>query len=505
MTPLLIICGYLVLLIGIGYMSNRLSRGTSRDYFLASQSIGPFVLLMSIFGTTMTAFALVGSTGEAYHTGVGVFGMMASWSALVHAGVFYLIGLPLWAYGKRYGYVTQVQYIRDRFESRALGTMLFPILVGLVVPYLLIGILGAGSVVRALTVGAFPVAFEATKGGVPPWLTGLVICSIVLGYIFFGGLRGAAWANTFQTLVFMSTGVIAFVTIATKLGGFAEASKRVLESHPEVLVRDKTLSQMQFLTYGLVPLSVGMFPHVFQHWLTARSAKSFRLTVIAHPLCILVVWLPCVLIGIWATSALMPDGTLVVPAEHAPNSELAIMVQRLTDPALTGILGAGILAAIMSSLDSQFLCLGTIFTEDIVVHHFGPGRFTDRQTIFMARGFIVGVVAITYALSLLEPRQVFTLGVWCFSGFTCLFPIVVAGLYWKRATKAGAMACIVATVLVWTILFRRSGYGVRGEELIFGMMPVAPMLACSTAALIVGSLLTSPPSAKTLDRFFRPS
>jgi solute:Na+ symporter, SSS family len=57
-----------------------------------------------------------------------------------------------------------------------------------------------------------------------------------------------------------------------------------------------------------------MFPHVFQHWLTARSAKTFRLTVVAHPLCIIIVWLPCVLLGVWATSALMPDGSLVVPA-----------------------------------------------------------------------------------------------------------------------------------------------------------------------------------------------
>lgn len=502
MTPLLIICGYLLVLIALGYLSNRLATGTQGDYFLASRSIGPFVLLMSVFGTTMTAFALVGSTGEAYHIGIAVYGMMASWSALVHAGVFFFVGLPLWALGKKFGYVTQVQFVRDRFESNLLGTLLFPLLVALVVPYLLIGILGAGSVVKSLTAGALPDVFPSTQGGIPPWLTGLVLCLIVLSYIFFAGLRGAAWANTFQTLVFMGTGVIAFILISRELGGVGEATRRVLEERPELLRRDATMGRLQFFTYAFVPLSVGMFPHVFQHWLTARSAKAFRLTVIAHPLCILVVWLPCVLIGVWATVATLPDGSLVVPQTHAPNTELATMVSRLTSPVLTGILGAGILAAIMSSLDSQFFCLGTMFTEDIVVHHFGQGRFSERQTILLARGFIVAVVAATYALSLFEPRQVFTLGVWCFSGFSSLLPIVLAGLYWKRVTRAGAFAALLTTAAVWGVLFYRSDFGRHGEDLVLGMMPVAPMLAASTLALVAVSLMTRPPSGETLDRFF---
>ena len=64
MTTLFVIIGYLCLLLALGFFSNRLFRGTSKDYFVASHSIGPFLLLMSVFGTTMTAFALVGSTGK---------------------------------------------------------------------------------------------------------------------------------------------------------------------------------------------------------------------------------------------------------------------------------------------------------------------------------------------------------------------------------------------------------------------------------------------------------
>jgi SSS family solute:Na+ symporter len=430
--------------------------------------------------------------------------MLASWSALVHTAVIFFVGIRLWAIGKRYGYLTQIQYFRDRFESDALGLLLFPILVGLVIPYLLIGLLGARGVVRSLTAGALPDLFTSTGGAVPPWLTGLVICFVVLAYIFFGGLRGAAWANTFQTAVFMVTAVVAFVVISSKLGGLAAASQRVLEMRPERLVRSDAIAPLEFFTYWLIPLSIGMFPHVFQHWLTARSAKSFRLTLVAHPLFILIVWAPCVLIGVWATAAMMPDGSPVVPAGSPPNTEMALMVEKLTSPLLGGLLGAGILAAIMSSLDSQFLCLGTMFTNDIVVHYLGENRFNDRQRIWMARAFILAIVAATYVLSLAEPRQVFPLGVWCFSGFAGLFPLVFASLYWRRSSKTGAIASVLVTAAVWLGLFHDSGYGANPAYSFLGMMPVATVFACAAVALVGVSLLTPAPSERTLRKFFHP-
>ena len=129
-----IVIGYLILLLILGLLSTRLSRGTSQDYFVASRSIGPFLLLMSVFGTTMTAFALVGSTAKSYVEGIGVFGLLASWAGLLHAATFFVVGIKLWAIGKRFGFVTQCQFFRDRFQSPALGFLLFPVLVGLVIP-----------------------------------------------------------------------------------------------------------------------------------------------------------------------------------------------------------------------------------------------------------------------------------------------------------------------------------------------------------------------------------
>tara|TARA_Y100000588_G_C14220816_1_gene910871 strand:+ start:239 stop:1801 length:1563 start_codon:yes stop_codon:yes gene_type:complete len=504
--PLFVIGGYLIGLLILGLVSNMFFRGTSGDYFVASRSIGPFMLLMSVFGTTMTAFALVGSTGKAYTTGIGVYGLMASWSGLIHSACFFLVGIKLWAIGKRYGYTTQCQFFRDRFESPALGYMLFPVLVALIIPYLLIGLLGAGAVVRGLTIKMFPHVFASTNGAIPPWLTGLVVCGVVLTYVFVGGVRSTAWANTFQTLVFMLTGVIAFFMIAKALGG-PSAATRIVGEHSDkhsLLMRNGHIGRWQFFTYLFVPLSVGMFPHLFQHWLTARSAKTFRLTVIFHPICIMIVWVPCILIGVWAAGK-----GLVPPPGANQNAILGVAVKRLVaSPWLAGLLTAGILAAIMSSLDSQFMCVGSMFTNDIAIRLCGSQSLSDRQKLNLARGFVVFVVVVTYLISLVTTKHIFDLAVWCFSGYAALFPIVLAAVYWKRATGSAVIAAVSVTVVVWAFLFKQSGYG--GEYLLFshwfdetdGIMPVAVIIMACFLTLVVVSWMTSPPSAQTVSKFF---
>ncbi|MEK6674562.1 MAG: sodium:solute symporter family protein, partial [Planctomycetota bacterium] len=152
----IIIVVYLISLIALGLWSARAFKGTSSDYFVASRGLGSVVLLLSVFGTTMTAFAMQGSSGEAFESGIGVFGKMASWSGIVHSACFFLVGIKLWAFGRKYGYQTQIQFFRDRFESDAIGLLLFPILVTLVMVYILTGVIGAGSVIEKFTIGTFP-------------------------------------------------------------------------------------------------------------------------------------------------------------------------------------------------------------------------------------------------------------------------------------------------------------------------------------------------------------
>ena len=654
--PLFIVGAYLVILLGLGIYSSTLFQGTSKDYFVASRSIGSFMLLMSVFGTTMTGFALVGSTGKSFTAGVATFGALAVWSGIIHSAVFFIVGLRLWAIGKRHGYVTQVQFFRDRFNSNTLGTVLFVLLVLLIIPYLLVGIISAGK-------------FMQGTAGLDPRLTGAIICLVVLTYVFLGGVRSATWANTFQTLVFMLTGVVAFVMISkavaekTEAGGgglldnvkrateyvelhkperlvrgihpkvqgrFDEAKKayqiesvegdyqgaydswktatvehinELLEKHggegksisgeefsklnPEEQMelafvvtelasgeeteqaaarkalpanesqRDKlaeqhkkqlqlaekaaaddsdiekqfnaqallemrrpqapvepvaplvSMSQLFFITFLFIPLSVGMFPHVFQHWLTAKSAKSFRLAIVAHPLCIAIVWLPCILIGVWA-AGLYAAGDLtlpMIPGTEKPNTSTvlgAMVGQMVQSPWLMGLLMAGVLAAIMSSLDSQFACLGTMFTNDIVVPLKGKDYYSDADTVKIARYFVVGVVVVAYCISLLlmKTASVFNIGIWCFSGFTALFPIVFSALYWRRVTAVGAYACIAVTVLLWVIWFKDSGFGADKGYAVLGMLPAAPLTMASAVALITGSLLSRAPEERKINKFF---
>ncbi len=507
MTQLIVICLYMGMLLLLGVFANRLFRGTREDYLLASHSIGPFLLLMSLFGTTMTAFALVGSSGEAFREGIGVYGMLASSSGIIHSLCFFIIGIKLWSFGRRYGYTTQIQFFRDRLESNAVGLLLFPILVGLVVPYLLIGVMAGGTVIQNLTAGAFepwgwfPADSPAKSFGVPPWLGSLAICLVVLIYVFFGGMRGTAWANALQTLIFMVLGVVTFAVIARKLGGEDNLLDNLRALSSQVSHEKATrvgMSKLRFFSYLLVPLSVGMFPHLFQHWLTAKSAKAFKLPIVCHPLFIMIVWVPCVLVGIWAT-------TVKLPPTITPNGVLPFLVKSQTSPLLGGLLAAGILAAIMSSLDSQFLCLGTIFSTDIVGHYIGEERMSDKQQLLLARGFIILVVAATYLLSLQGYKSVFELGVWCFSGFASLFPLVFAALYWRRLTAAGAAAGILATIGVWLYLFRKAGYGEDTQFAVAGMEPVVAIFACSLIAMVLVSLATKPPSEATLAKFFPPA
>ena len=550
--PLWVVLGYLVLLLALGIFSSKYFRGTSKDYFVASRSIGSFMLLMSVFGTTMTGFALVGSSGKAFTTGVATYGAVAAWSGIIHSAIFFIIGLRLWAIGKRHGYVTQVQFFRDRFNSQTVGTVLFVLLVLLIIPYLLIGIISAGKFVQGTTQGM-------VAGGIAPWITGLVICGVVLTYVFLGGVRSTAWANTFQTLVFMFTGIVAFLMISSavaqknpeynpKEAGIIYNIKRAteyVEMHkPERLARGvhpgatakheeqqqeyeeqmmeamnneaaggpemkepeepaepkPSMTHLVFITFLFIPVSIGMFPHVFQHWLTAKDAKTFRLAIVAHPICIAIVWLPCILIGVWA-AGLAAAGDISI---SNPSEVLGTMVNLIANPWLLGLLMAGVLAAIMSSLDSQFACLGTMFTNDIVIPIRGKDYYSDADKLKLARWFVIGVVAVAYlaSLALMETASVFGLGIWCFTGFTALFPIVFAALYWKRVTAVGVYACMAVTTVLWILWFHQSGYGADKHFLILGMLPIAPLTIASAAALVIGSLCSKPPEARLVNRFF---
>ena len=475
---LLVLSAYLALVLGVGLFGHRLFRGTGEDYFLASRSIGPLVLLLTLFGTNMTAFTILGASGEAYRRGVIVFALMGSSTAILVPFLIYYLGIQSWKQGKLHGHVTQVQLVRHRYGSDALGALLFAVVVALMLPYLLIGVKGAGDALNALTGGP--------GVGLPAWTGSLLVCAVTYVYVSYGGMRSTAWVNALQTTVFLLFGASAYVAVMSELGGLSVAMDRLRADHGGMATFGSgRFALFQMGSYLLLPLCTGAFPHLYSHWLSARSARSFRLAIVAYPVLVAAIWFPSVTLGAAGRLQFAPplDGPILMKLIVANTGEI-----------LAGCLAAGVFAAIMSSLDSQILALGAMFTQDIVRHYGFHGALREDRQVWFGRLFVLAFLALTFVCSLLASQSIFALGTWALTGFAGLLPMFAATLFWPRATAAGAASSILTVVALWICFFWDSlsvegAYSIGGT----GLMPVALIVPAAAVSLVVGSLLTLPP------------
>jgi solute:Na+ symporter, SSS family len=376
------------------------------------------------------------------------------------------------------------------------------------VPYIIIGVMGGGTALRAIT-----------GGFVPYWLGGALVALVVMSYVFFGGMRGTAWVNAFQTVLFLSFGAVALVVIGRGMGGFPAAMESLLASPATApLLTRERFSPLIFLSYTFIPLSTIAFPHITIFCLTARRMAQFRRTVVFYPLCILAIWLPCVFLGVAANAmrdvpriesklearqalasapaSMSPDERAGLRRQAAGDDVVPIMLERYAPLWLAGILGAGIMAAVMAS-DSQILALSTMFTEDVFAFYGGKSRFGEAVQVQTGRIFVVALTIVAYLVALRAPQSIFDLAVqYAFSGYSALAPLLVAALFWKRSTKWGALA-----VALWTagaVIYTAS---VPGALAWFGLMPVVPMTVISCALMIIVSLVTRLPSLETIRRY----
>ena len=472
---LTILAVYLGLVLGIGLFGHRLFRGTGEDYFLASRTIGPVVLLLTLFGTNMTAFTILGASGEAYQRGVIVFALMGSSTAILVPFLIYYLGIQAWRQGKRHGHVTQVQLVRHRYGSDALGALLFAVVVALMLPYLLIGVKGGGAALNALTGGP--------GAGLPAWAGSLLVCAMTYVYVSYGGMRSTAWVNALQTTVFVLFGIAAYTAVMSELGGLAAAMELLREEHRGMVAfGSDRYAMLQMGSFLILPLCTGAFPHLYSHWLSARNARSFRLSVVAYPLLVAAIWFPSVTLGAVGRLQFAPplDGPILVKLIAANTGEI-----------LAGCLAAGVFAAIMSSLDSQILALGAMFTQDIVRHYGFQGRLQEHRQVWFGRLFVLAFLALTFGCSLLTSQSIFALGTWALTGFAGLLPMFAATLFWPRATAIGAASSILTVVGLWAWFFYDS-LGVEGAYSIAGtgLMPVAVIVPAAAFSLVAGSWLT---------------
>jgi solute:Na+ symporter, SSS family len=537
--PAIVVFIYLAIVLYIGIFAFRRAKGKEKaeDYFLAGRSIGPFVFLFSLFGTNMTAFAILGSSGHAFTNGIVTFGLMASSSGLVIPLTIFFIGTRVWALGKEHGFMTPVQMFRDRWECSHIGTLISVVQAALLVPYIIIGIMGGGTVLNTVSGGL-----------VPFWFGGAIVALVVMGYVFFGGMQGTAWVNTFQTILFLIFGAIALVVIGVGMGGYKNAAQQMLSSPALApLMTRERISPLYFFSYTFIPLSAIAFPHILIFTLTAKKMAHFKRTVILYPLCILAIWLPCVFLGVMANRVtdvpqirakqearrvLATQGKAMAPEQRdelreqlAGDDVILRLLERFAPLWLAGLLGAGIMAAVMAS-DSQILALSTMFTEDVFAFYGGKARFGEAVQVQIGRIFIVIITVIAYAVALRAPETIFELAIqYAFSGFAALSPLLIAALFWRGSTKWGALAVTVWVAVAVlavasfqalvpapapgpaTVFWSLGGTEVLsrtpGGTAVLGFMPVVPMVLISGLLMIVVSLVTAKPKQSTLAKYFR--
>jgi solute:Na+ symporter, SSS family len=538
MIPAAVAFAYLATALYVGVFAFRHSRQSdAEDYFLAGRSLGPAVFLLSLFGTNMTAFSILGASGHAFANGIVTFGLMASASALIIPVSLLTIGTRLWALGRRNGFMTPVQMFRDRWECGHIGTIIFVVQAALLVPYIIIAVKGGGT------------TLEAVSGGIVPyWLGGAIVSLVVMGYVFFGGMRGTAWVNAMQTSLFLVFGTIAFLVIAAGMGGFSAAIHSLADSPSTAyLLTRERISMLYFFSYTFIPLSTIAFPHVGIFCLTARRLGHFRKTVVLYPICLLAIWLPSVFLGVVANAA---REVPAIEAKLAARAELASpqldsaardrlrgvaagddVILRLMEgyaPTwLFAILGACVMAAVMAS-DSQILALSTMFTEDVFAFYGGKARFGQTVQVMTGRVFIVIITLVAYVIALRVPQTIFEVATqYAFAGYSALSPLLVAALFWRHSTKWGALASTLWTAIavlmvaviqqsipspppgaalpVWSAFGADIITRTPAGAMVFGCLPVVPMTIVSALLMVIVSRLTAEARAgqDTLARYFQ--
>ena len=469
MIPALVVFAYLALVLYIGVFRGRGHSASAEDYFLAGRSLGPTVFLLSLFGTNMTAFSILGASGHAFANGIVTYGLMASSSALVIPVTLLVIGTRLWSLGQRHGFMTPVQLFRDRWECGHIGTVIFAVQAVLLVPYIIIAVIGGGTTLVTVS-----------DGLVPFWLGGAIVALVVMGYVFFGGMRGTATVNAIQTILFLLFSAIAVSVVSAGMGGFQAAMENMLASPSAPLLTRERVSPWYFFSYTFIPLSTIAFPHIAIFCMTAKRLSHFKKTIVLYPICMLAIWLPSVVLGVAANLAagvpaiqtklearatLAAEGPALSADEQAQLRRQAAgddVILRLVDGYaplwLAALLGAAVMAAVMAS-DSQILALSTMFTEDVFAFYGGKERFGETVQVNTGRVFVILLTLFAYGVAQTYPASIFDIAVqYAFSGYAALCPLLFAALFWKRSTKWGAFATtlFVALSIVATAMFQNA-------------------------------------------------
>lgn len=464
---LLGLLAYILVAIYIGFRGFKTTKQTLEDYFLAGRGLSVILLFFTMYATYQSAYMYIGVTGFTYTHGIGIW--YSNIANLLWAFLFLLIAIPMWKLGKNFGYVTQADFFADRFSSEILRLIIALWMILGLTPYIGSQVLATGRALNTISGGALTLGLAA----------GLYVLTVII-YTTLGGLRGVAWTDLVQGLLMLVFIWLGVFMLLNEVGGFAALFEKVRAINPDLLSipgPEGLLTPRVWFGFLLVDGLGGIM--WIQNWMrfyVGKTWKTMAMMAFLVPIGTTLTFLPAMLIGL--------SGVVLEPGLAAGDAVFPTLMSNYLPVWVVLGLIVGLFAASMSTVDSLSLALSASISKDIY-KTIKPDT-KESQLVRMGRIWIIAVIvaggvigyaaAGTYIVVLLT---LLSLGL-----SAVLFPVAVAGIYWKRANRYGAIAGILvgAAVGIKTLLIGPEFWlGVYG-----GMWAV---LACAAAVIIV-SLIT---------------
>lgn len=479
----------LVAAIGIYAWKNEEIKST-QNYYTGKGSIGPFVLVMTYIASLMSTWVFFAGPGGYYRGGLVFWISELSYIPLFPV-VAYFVMNKIWLLNSQRNYVTPADVYDDRFRSPVLRLVLAIVFLMSSLPYVASVLVAGGQ------------AAEVVSGGGIAYNSIVVVMTItMLVYVILGGMRSVAWTDTIQGWIFiLILWIIVGSTLAIGFGGSITSAAANVWEHTNAWFSypgpDYWVPYEARLGYPLA-LAIGwtiMLPHVFvragysgQDLLTQRRLMTYV------PILQTFVWTGTMLIGLL--------GIALVPGLSAGETELIIpfLIENTIQPSgpalatfLTIGFFVGAIAVGMSTANSFLLVAGSIISEDIIGKLLKIDMPYERR-IVIARVVIVILGAVSMFLALRPPELIWTLIMFAIAIVMPLFPVLVAALYWRRATATAAIIASVIGVIVVLLTYFWWGVGWKWYGA-FGML-------ASAVLIVVVSYVTKETDKEVLDDFY---
>ncbi|HEY7171583.1 MAG TPA: sodium:solute symporter family protein [Vicinamibacterales bacterium] len=431
---LVILAAYSLGLMALGLWIGRRLRGAA-DFFVASRQLGPGLIFSTMLAANIGAGSTVGATSEAYQHG------LAAWWWVGSAGVGCTV-LALWVgpamrrIAAEQGLRTVGDYLEFRYNGSVRGIIAALLWIGSLF-ILASQLIGLGWILNVVT--GMPKAIGCAIGGL-----------VVVVYFTAGGLLTSAWVNVVQLAVKLAGFAVALPLAFAWIGGWPPVREAVAETPPYA----GFLSATSVKYFALLAPSFVVSPGLLQKVFGARDDRAVRAGVGLNALALFLFAGAPVLLGVIARGGF--------PNLPAPNLALPTVFTEALPPLAGAIALAAVFSAEVSAADAVMLMLTTSVSQDLY-KRFLNARATDDQVLHVARvaTVVAGLLGIALALSSEDLVQTLTI-FYALLGVSLFVPIV-AGLYVRRSTSAGAVTAIVAGVagmMTVQLLTGGAGYGV---------------------------------------------